>query len=88
MSDETDEGMHKLVEMPNEQGYRVTIKLGEMIALMRLVQAEEEQLRKREMAFEMVTLPNGSFRPFRWRWADDPAMEFQQLPFAEAPDPE
>lgn len=93
MGDETDEGMHKLVEFEGQTAesggavWTVWMELGEALALTRLVNRESEMMTgRRFFVVRGEYAPDGSYRVRQWRWADETDSDFRPLPFAEAPE--
>ncbi len=83
--------MHTVVEVLGADGITVTMELGQLVGLQRLLHAEEEQLTGRHgFIISAEVGEDGISRAVGWRWAgeDEDAMEWQPLPFATWPEPE
>ena len=83
--------MHMVVQVLGADGITVTMELGQLIGLQRLLHAEEEQLTGRHgfiISAEMGE--DGTNRAVGWRWAgeDEDTMEWLSLPFATLPEGE
>ncbi len=83
--------MHTVVEVLGADGITVTIELGQLIGLQRLLHAEEEQQTGRHgIIISAEVGEDGVNWAVGWRWAgeDEDTMEWQPLPFATLPEPE
>ena len=88
---EDETTMHMVVQVLGADGITVTMELGQLIGLQRLLHAEEEQLTGRHgfiISAEMGE--DGVNRAVGWCWAgeEEDTMEWQPLPFATRPEPE
>ena len=83
--------MHMVVQVLGADGITVIMKLGQLIGLQRLLQAEEEQVTGRHGFILNAEMgEDGINRAVGWRWAgeDEDTMEWQPLPFATFPERE
>ncbi len=82
--------MHMVVQVLGADGITVTMELGQLIGLQRLLHAEEEQLTGRHgFILNAEVGEDGINRAVGWRWAgEEEKMEWQPLPFATLPEPE
>jgi hypothetical protein len=83
--------MHMVVQVLGADGITVTMELGQLIGLRRLLHAEKEQLTGRHgFIISAQVGEDGVAQAVGWRWAgeDDDTMEWQPLPFATLPEPE
>jgi hypothetical protein len=87
---EEETQMHKRVEVLGPDGITVTMELGQLIGLQRLLYAEEKQLTGRHgYIIDAEVGEDGVNRALAWRWAgEEETMEWQPLPFATWPEPE
>ena len=80
--------MHMVVQVLGADGITVTMELGQLIGLQRLLHAEEEQLTGRHgFIISAEVGEDGTNRAVGWRWAgeDEETMEWLPLPFAMLP---
>ena len=83
--------MHMVVQVLGADGITVTMELGQLIGLQRLLQAEEEQVTGRHGFILNAEMgEDGINRAVGWRWAgeDEDTMEWLPLPFAMLPESE
>jgi hypothetical protein len=82
--------MHMVVEVLGADGISVTMELGQLIGLQRLLHAEEEQQTGRHgFIINAEVDADGVAQAVGWRWAgEEDTMEWQPLPFATLPKPE
>jgi hypothetical protein len=82
--------MHMIVQVLGADGITVTMELGQLIGLQRLLHAEREQLTGRPGFILLAEVgEDGSSRAVGWRWAgEEETMEWLSLPFATLPEPE
>jgi hypothetical protein len=82
--------MHMVVQVLGADGITVTMELGQLIGLQRLLQAEKEQLTGRHGFIINAEVGEDDVnRAVAWRWAgEEDTMEWQPLPFATLPKPE
>ena len=82
--------MHMVVQVLGADGITVTMELGQLIGLQRLLHAEEEQVTGRHgfiISAEMGE--DGISQAVGWCWAgEEETMEWQPLPFATLPEGE
>ena len=82
--------MHMVVQVLGADGITVTMELGQLIGLQRLLHAEEEQLTGRHgFILNAEVGEDGINRAVGWFWAGgEETMEWLPLPFATPPEPE
>ncbi len=82
--------MHMVVQVLGADGITVTMELGQLIGLQRLLQAEEEQFTGRHgFILNAEAGEDGINRAVGWRWAgEEETMEWLPLPFATLPETE
>jgi hypothetical protein len=88
--DEDETTMHMVVQVLGADGISVTMELGQLIGLQRLLHAEEKQLTGRHgFIISAEVGEDGVAQAVGWRWAgEEETMEWQALPFATLPKPE
>ena len=82
--------MHMVVQVLGADGITVTMELGQLVGLQRLLQAEREQVTGRHGFIINAEVGEDDVnRAVAWRWAgEEDTMEWQPLPFATLPKPE
>ena len=87
--DEDETTMHMVVPVLGADGISVTMELGQLIGLQRLLHAEKKQLTGRHgFIINAEVGEDGINRAVGWRWAgEEDTMEWQPLPFATFPKP-
>jgi hypothetical protein len=89
--DEEETTMHTVVEVLGADGITVTMELGQLIGLQRLLHAEGKQVTGRSgVIINAEVDEDGANRALGWRRAgeEEDTMEWQPLPFATRPEPE